>query len=192
MRKMGIQAIAPGPGTSTPRKEHTIYPYLLRDMSITEPLQVWCSDITYIPMQKGFMYLVAILDWHSRYVVSWSVSNTMETSFCIEALDTALAVATPGIFNTDQGAQFTSDAFTGRLLEAGVRVSMDGRGRVIDNIMIERLWRSLKYEDIYLRSYEDGLALRAGLAAYFNYYNHHRFHQSLDYLTPAQVHYGLC
>jgi len=191
MRLMGVAAIAPGPGTSQPNKQHKIYPYLLRSLSITAPRQVWCSDITYIPMPRGFMYLVAVLDWYSRYVVSWSLSNTLETLFCIEALETALAQDTPVIFNTDQGSQFTSELFTGKLLDAGIRVSMDGRGRALDNVMIERLWRSLKYEDVYLRSYEDGRALHAGLTTYFNYYNHNRFHQSLNYLTPAQVHFGI-
>lgn len=137
------------------------------------------------------MYLVAILDWYSRYVVAWAISNTLETTFCIEALEQALGRAKPGIFNTDQGSQFTSPRFSAALESAGIRVSMDGRGRALDNAMIERLWRSVKYEDIYLRSYEDGHALHAGLSAYFHYYNHERFHQSLDYLTPAQVHFGL-
>lgn len=191
MRVMGLEALFPGPSTSQPHPEHKVYPYLLRGLEITRPMQVWSTDITYVPMPRGFMYLTAVLDWYSRYVLAWQLSNTLDVSFCLEALERALAQGRPEIFNTDQGAQFTSPKFTGRLGEAGVRISMDGRGRALDNVFVERLWRSVKYEDIYLKAYEDGQTLRTGLASYFRFYNHERFHQSLNYLTPAQVHYGL-
>ena len=171
MQKMGLRAVCPSPQTSQPRKEHTVYPYLLRGLMINHPLQVFSSDITYIRMQQGFMYLVAVLDWFSRYVVSWQLSNTLDPDFCLHALHQALQVGTPEIFNTDQGSQFTSLAFTGCLEDADIRVSMDGRGRCFDNIFIERLWRSLKYEEIYLREYETVAALERGLEAYFLFYS---------------------
>ncbi len=189
MRQMGLEALYPKPRTSAPHPEHRIFPYLLRDLKVVRPNQVWCSDITYVPMPRGFMYLVAVMDWYSRYVLAWQLSNTMETNFCVEALEAALSQASPEIFNTDQGAQFTAEAFVGRVLAAGVQVSMDGRGRALDNVFIERLWRSVKYEDIYPRAYETVPELEAGLAVYFELYNHRRFHQSLGYKTPAQVHF---
>jgi len=189
MKRMGLRSVAPRPRTSVSNPEHKIYPYLLRGVKITHPNQVWSTDITYVPMQRGFMYLVAVIDWYSRYVLSWEISNTLDGDFCLTALERAFEHGTPEIFNTDQGAQFTTNAFTGRLAEAGIQISMDGRGRYVDNIFVERLWRSVKYENIYLHVYETGLALFAGLAAYFDFYNHERFHQSLNYQTPAQV-YG--
>lgn len=189
MRQMGLQAVAPRPRTSQPAAGHKIYPYLLRGVEITQPNQVWSADITYVPMPRGFMYLVAILDWYSRYVLSWEISNTLDGAFCLTALERALQQGEPDIFNTDQGAQFTAYAFTARLELAQIEISMDGQGRVFDNIFIERLWRTVKYENIYLNEYDTGLELVAGLANYFDFYNHERFHQSLDYRTPAQV-YG--
>ncbi len=191
MRLVGLEAIYPMRKTSLAHPGHKIFPYLLRDVEIVRPNQVWSSDITYVPMPRGFMFLVAVLDWYSRYVLSWRLSNTLETQFCLEALEAALELATPEIFNTDQGAQFTAKDFVDPLLDAGVQVSMDGRGRALDNVFIERLWRSVKYEDIYPRDYPTVLALETGLRAYFDFYNHQRFHQSLDYRTPAQVHFGL-
>jgi len=190
MRQMGIQAVMlrKRPATSTPG--HRIYAYLLRDRLIDAPNQVWCADITYVPMPKGFLYLVAIMDWFSRYVIAWKVSNSLEGSFCGAALDQALQQGTPTIFNTDQGSQFTAQAFTTRLEAVGVQISMDGRGRVFDNICIERLWRSVKYEHLYLYDYETVPAVIAGLNQYFAFYNTERPHQSLDYRTPAQVHTG--
>jgi putative transposase len=187
MRVMGLQATLPGPHTSKPHPEHTIYPYLLRDLAITEPDAVWCADITYIPMWRGFMYLVAVMDWYSRYVLTWELSNTLEAGFCTHALERALEGACPAIFNTDQGSQFTSAEFTGALLDRDVRISMDGRGRALDNVFIERLWRSVKYEDIYLREYADGHVLHEGLSAYFQFYNHERPHDGLGKRTPAYV-----
>ena len=191
MRLMGLEAIYPRPKTSLAHPEHKVYPYLLRDLPVTAPQQVWCADITYVPMPRGFMYLVAVLDWYSRYVVSWALSNTADVALCLEALEQALSHGRPVIFNTDQGAQFTSAAFTSRLEESGVLVSMDGRGRALDNVFVERLWRSVKYEDVYVKAYADGWSLREGLTTYFRFYNDERYHQSLNYLTPAQVHYGL-
>jgi len=185
MRVMGLQAVLPGPHTSRPHPEHTIYPYLLRGMEILARDEVWCTDITYVPMRHGFMYLVAVMDWYSRYVITWDLSNSMEVGFCVAALKGALATGTPGIFNTDQGSQFTSEDFTAPLLEREVRISMDGRGRALDNVRIERLWRSVKYEDIYLREYTDGHELYAGLSRYFQYYNHERPHSGLGMETPA-------
>ena len=189
MKRMGLRAVAPRPRTNQPGTGHKIYPYLLRGVEITRPNQVWSADITYVPMPRGFMYLVAILDWHSRYVLSWEISNTLEADFCLTALEQALQQGQPEIFNTDQGSQFTANAFTGRLESAQIKISMDGKGRVFDNIFIERLWRTVKYENIYLNEYDTGLELVAGLSNYFDFYNHERFHQSLDYRTPAQV-YG--
>ena len=190
MKQMGLRAVAPRPHMSRPHPEHQIYPYRLRGVNITRPNQVWSADITYVPMQRGFMYLVAVLDWYSRYVLSWELSNTLDGDFCLLALERALQRSRPEIFNTDQGAQFTANAFTGRLERAEIKISMDGKGRVFDNIFIERLWRTVKYEHLYLTDYTTGLDLLAGLATYFDFYNHERFHQSLDYRTPAQV-YGL-
>jgi putative transposase len=187
MRQMGIEAIYPKPKLSQRHEEHKIYPYLLRGLEIDQPDQVWATDITYIRMHRGFVYLVAIMDWFSRYVLSWSVSVTMDVYFCLEALEKALGHGKPGIFNTDQGSQFTSREFTGLLLGAGIRISMDGRGRVFDNIFIERLWRSVKYEEVYLKEYLDVLSCIEGLRAYFRFYNDERPHQALGYRTPKQV-----
>ena len=188
MRKMGIEAIYPKKKTANRSEQHRIYPYLLRDIEISRPDQVWSSDITYIPIEGGFMYLAAVIDWHSRYVLSWQLSNTMDTSFCIDALQDALATGRrPDIFNTDQGSQFTSHKFTGLLQDEGIEISMDGRGRALDNVFIERLWRSVKYEDVYLRSYESPRALLSGLTRYFDFYNTERPHSSLDYRVPAEV-----
>ncbi len=188
MRVMGLQATLPGPHTSRPHPEHRIYPYLLRGMEIGGPCEVWCADITYIPMRRGFMYLVAVMDWFSRYVITWELSNSLEIGFCVAALTRALQKARPHIFNTDQGSQFTSEEFTGILAQADVRISMDGRGRALDNAFIERLWRSVKYEDIYLRDYADGHALHAGLTRYFRFYNYERPHSGLNYYTPVSCH----
>jgi putative transposase len=185
MKLMGIQAVVPGPHTSVPHPEHVIYPYLLRDVTVGAPDEVWCADITYIPMERGFMYLVAVMDWFSRYVIAWEVSNTMEADFCVDALKRALRRGTPAIFNTDQGSQFTSLEFTGALAARDVRISMDGRGRALDNVFIERLWRTLKYEDVYLKAYSDGHALHKGLGQYFAFYNYERRHTSLGRRTPA-------
>jgi putative transposase len=168
---------------------HRIYPYLLRNVPIVKADQVWSADITYVPMNQGFMYLVAILDWFSRYVVSWQLSNTLDNNFCLTALERSLERRKPEIFNTDQGVQFTSHSFTQRLESAEVKISMDGRGRVFDNIFIERLWRTVKYEDIYLRNYSAVIGLEQGLDQYFQFYNNERPHQSLDYRTPTQVYY---
>lgn len=191
MRQMGLEGLAPGPRTSRPAPEHRVYPYLLRELAITHPNQVWATDITYVPMPRGFMYLVAIMDWYSRYVLAWELSNTLDAGFCLEALETALSGCCPEIFNSDQGVQFTSAAFTRRLEEAGVRISMDGRGRAFDNIFIERLWRTLKYEDIYLKDYQSVVELLQGLEAYFTLYNNERPHQGLGYQTPAAVYQGM-
>lgn len=185
MRIMGIHGIAPGPNTSKAHPEHKVYPYLLRGLTIQKPNQVWSTDITFIPMNQGYMYLVAIIDWFSRYVLSWELSNTMDTSFCLAALESALNISTPEIFNTDQGAQFTSLAFTTRLQNANIRISMDGRGRALDNVFVERLWRSVKYENIYLNDYTTVHALRKGLAEYFEFYNTRRYHQALNYQSPC-------
>jgi putative transposase len=189
MRLMGIEGIAPKPDTSRPAPQHPVYPYLLRNVKITQPNHVWCADITYIPMAQGFVYLVAIMDWCSRRVLAWRLSNTMDTSFCLEALGAALKkFGTPQIFNTDQGAQFTDADFTGALLSRGIKVSMDGKGRYIDNIFIERLWRSLKYEEVYLHAYADVPEARAGIGRYLDFYNLERPHQSLGYQTPDEFH----
>jgi putative transposase len=188
MRIMGIAAIYPRKKTSLPGVGHRVYPYLLRGLTIDRPLQVWCSDITYIPLRQGFMYLVAVMDWYSRYVLSWRVSNTLDTDFCLVALEEALRKhGHPDIFNTDQGAQFTSRDFTSLLLDHQIAISMDGRGRALDNVFIERLWWSLKYEDIYLKDYESGADLYCGLERYFDFYDHRRKHQALDYRTPHEV-----
>jgi putative transposase len=191
MRVMGIEAIYPRPRTSDPHPEHRIYPYLLRDLVIARANQVWSTDITYIPLPQGFMYLVAILDWHSRYVLAWRLSNTLDGDFCVEALQAALLRhGRPEIFNTDQGAQFTSRAFTGVLEQHAIAISMDGRGRALDNVFIERLWRTVKYEDVYIRGYETVRDLEAGLTAYFAFYCGERPHQSLENRTPWQVYTG--
>ncbi len=190
MHLMGIQAIYPKPRLSIASKGHKIYPYLLKDLVIDKANQVWCSDITYIRLAHGFVYLVAIMDWYSRFVLSWRISNTLDTEFCIEALREALVHSKPEIFNTDQGCQFTSIEYTGLLKEAGIKISMDGRGRVFDNIMIERLWRTLKYQDIYIKDYQTVMELIAGLDAYFQFYNYERPHQSLQDKTPAMIYYN--
>jgi putative transposase len=190
MQLMGLQAIYPKPKTSVPGQGHKIYPYLLRGLEITQPNQVWSADITYLPLPHGFMYLVAVIDWFSRYVLAWQLSDTLDGLFCREALSQALRVGHPEIFNTDQGAQFTAQAFTDCLEAAGIRISMDGRGRALDNIFVERLWRSLKYENIYIREYASVAELIDGLCAYFQFYNTERPHQSLDYRTPAEVHFA--
>ena len=192
MRQMGIEAIYPKPKTSRPHSAHKVYPYLLRGLEINRPNQVWASDITYIPMNRGYMYLVAVMDWHSRKVLSWRVSNTLDSEFCVAALQEALErFGAPEIFNTDQGSQFTSEVFTGLLKDHDVRISMDGRGRVQDNIFIERLWWTLKYQYIYLCSFENGAELREGLRGWFGFYNRKRSHQALDGWTPDEVYYDL-
>ena len=191
MRLMDLRALYPRRRTSQPGKGHKIYPYLLRDLLIERANQVWATDICYIPMAKGFMYLVAIMDWHSRRVLSWRVSNTLDTDFCVEALEEALQrFGAPQIFNTDQGSQFTSEAFTDVLKAHGIEISMDGKGRWVDNVFVERLWRSVKYEDVYLRAYETPTALRAGLARYFEFYNARRRHSALDRRTPDAVYFA--
>ena len=190
MRLMGLRALYPRRRTSQPGKGHKIYPYLLRDLRVGRANQVWATDVCYIPMAKGFMYLVAIMDWHTRRVLSWRVSNTLDTDFCIEALEEALQrYGAPEIFNTDQGSQFTSEAFTGVLKEHGINISMDGKGRWVDNVFVERLWRSVKYEDVYLRAYETPAELRAGLTRYFQFYNARRRHSALDRRTPDAVYF---
>lgn len=192
MRKMGLAAIYQAPKTSKPHPEHKIYPYLLRNVSIEKPGHVWCADITYIPMRNGFLYLVAIMDWASRQVLSWRLSNSMDWSSCIEALREALArYGKPRIFNTDQGSQFTSYDFTAVLIDAGVKISMDGKGRWMDNVFIERLWRSLKYEWIYPREWEHGLHLKKGIDIWMTYYNQERPHSSLGDFTPDEAYRGL-
>ena len=190
MRKMGIEAIYPKPKLSDPNREDKKYPYLLRGMAIERIDQVWSADITYIPLANGFGYLVAIIDWFSRKVIVWEFSNLLDTNFCIKALDRALKKGNPEIFNTDQGCQFTSREFTGRLELAGIQISMDGRGRALDNIFIERLWRSVKYENVYIKDYQGMNDGRTGLNDYFKFYNERRVHQSLDYQTPDAVYEG--
>lgn len=187
MQKMGLAAIYPKPHTTVVSQEHRIYPYLLRGVAIVRPNQVWSTDITYVPLTNGFMYLTAVIDWFSRYVLAWQLSNTLDTQFCIEALQHALRLGRPEIFNTDQGSQFTSTAFTSILEAADIRISMDGKGRALDNIFVERLWRSVKYEDIYLKNYETVPLLYIGLRDYFTFYNYERPHQSLGNYTPATV-----
>ena len=191
MRLMGLQAIYRAPRTSAPHLEHRVYPYLLRGLAVEQPNHVWCADITYIPVRRGFLYLVAIMDWASRYVLAWRLSNTLDAGFCTDALDEALARhGTPEIFNTDQGSQFTSFAFTGRLQAADIRISMDGRGRCMDNIFIERLWRSLKYEAIYLHEIADGLQARRLIGEWLRFYNTERPHSALGGATPAEAYRG--
>ncbi len=184
---MGLKAIYRHPRTSKPTPGHKVYPYLLSGLEITRPNQVWAADITYIPMARGFLYLVAIIDWYSRYVLSWRLSNTMDNDFCVNALEEALRKGRPDIFNTDQGAQFTSEAFTGLLKRHGVKISMDGKGSYSDNLFIERLWRTVKYEEVYLKAYQDARDARVGIGAYFRFYNAERPHQALGYRTPAEV-----
>ena len=191
MRLIGIQAIYPRRSSSSPGKGHKRYPYLLRNLPITHVNQVWSADITYVPLLRGFMYLVAVIDWHSRSVLAWRLSNTLDGIFCLDALRQALSTCPPKTFNTDQGAQFTADAFTACLLSANIQVSMDGRGRALDNVFCERLWRSVKYENIYLNQYDTLRQLQTGLTAYFDFYNNERPHQSLDYRTPAEEHFVL-
>lgn len=190
MCKMGLEAIYPKPRTSQKHPQHRIYPYLLRGLSIDHPNQVWSTDITYVPMPQGFMYLVAVIDWHSRYVLSWRLSNTLEVDFCLDALEEAFIVNKPEIFNTDQGSQFTSPRFTNRLEDENIRVSMDGRGRALDNIFIERLWRSVKYEDLYIKAYDTVPELHKGLSDYFLFYNEDRPHQGLNNRLPADLYFS--
>lgn len=190
MQLMGLEAIYCRPHTSAPNKAHQIYPYLLKGLTITKVNQVWATDITYVPMERGFMYLMAIIDLYSRYVLEWSVSNTMEAEWCVQTLQIALSKhGKPDLFNTDQGSQFTAELFVGVLLANGIQPSMDGKGRAIDNIFVERLWRSVKYEDIYLKAYTDGWQLEEGMSSYFRFYNQERIHQSLDYQTPQMVYH---
>lgn len=188
MRTLGLAGMAPGPNTSKPHPQHKLYPYLLRGVDIIRPNQVWSTDITYIRLPRGFVYLVAIIDWYSRKVLSWRLSNTMDAGFCVDCLEEAIqAYGTPEIFNSDQGSQFTSDAFTGVLIERGVTISMDGRGRALDNIFVERLWRTVKYEEVYLKQHGSLQELLMGLTRYFMFYNEERLHQSLGYQTPGDV-----
>ena len=187
MQLIGLEAIYRRPNTSKPNPGHKVYPYLLRGLEINRVNQVWATDITYIPMARGFLYLVAIMDWHSRNVLAWRLSNTLEVDFCVAALEEALSKGPPQIFNTDQGSQFTSEAFTSMLLAQGVQVSMDGRGRCMDNVFVERLWRSIKYEEVYLKAYQNGTEARKGIGAYLAFYNQERPHQALGYRSPGQV-----
>ncbi len=192
MRTMGLMALYQKPNTSKPHPEHKVYPYLLKGVEITEPNHVWCADVTYIPMRKGFLYLVAIMDWASRKLLSWRLSNTLDADFCVSALREALAIyGTPEIFNTDQGCQFTSFVFTQTLRDAGVKISMDGRGRWVDNVMIERLWRTLKYDCVYLNAFETGSEAREGIGKWFKKYNEERPHSSLDDRTPHETYWKL-
>ena len=192
MRLMGLEAIYPKRNTSRPYPGHKVYPYLLRNLKIDRPNQVWSTDITYIPMSRGFMYLVAVMDWNSRKVLSWRLSNTLDTDFCVEALEEAInRFGAPEIFNTDQGAQFTSSSFTNVLKHNDIKISMDGRGRVQDNIFIERLWWTVKYHYLYLHAFDNGTQLRNGLNEWFSHYNQERSHQALDNLTPDEVYYNL-
>ncbi len=190
LRTLGLSALAPQPGTSRAAPAHPIYPYRLRGVVIEHVDQVWSSDITYIRLRGGFAYLAAVLDWYSRYVLSWALSNSLEVGFCLAVLEAALSQGRPQIFNTDQGAQFTSPAFTGRLLSAGVTISMDGRGRALDNVFVERLWRSVKYEEVYLQEYVGMREAQRGLGRYFGFYNGERPHQALGYRTPRSVYEG--
>jgi putative transposase len=191
MARMGLQGIFPQRKLSRSGAESKIYPYLLSGVIVTRTDEVWSADVTYIRLRNGYLYLVAVMDWFSRYVLSWRLSNTLDAGFCVEALEEALGKGCPSIFNTDQGVQFTSADFTGKLSSLGIQISMDGRGRALDNIFVERLWRSVKYEDVYLKDYSSGLEAYQGLACYFKFYNETRLHQSLDYRTPVEV-YGSC
>ncbi|MCX6004022.1 MAG: IS3 family transposase [Chloroflexi bacterium] len=190
MQIMGLRAIYRRPRTSKPAPGNKIYPYLLNGLKITRPNVVWCADVTYIPMARGFMYLVVIMDWYNRYVLSWRLSNTLDADFCVEALEEALRKGRPDIFNTDQGTQFTGRAFTGLLEQHGIRISMDGRGSYRDNLFIERLWRTVKYEEVYLKAYQDGRAARSGIGDYFRFYNTQRPHQAMGYKTPAEEYFS--
>lgn len=190
MSELGLEAIYPRRNLSKRNQMHRIYPYLLKDVEVTRPNQVWSTDITYIRLSRGFVYLVAIIDWYSRYVLSWKLSNTLDSDFCVEALKEALKIGKPEIFNTDQGSQFTSEAFTGVLVDQGVQISMDGKGRALDNIFVERLWRTIKYENIYLNSYGSIPEVQSGLEGYFDFYDNVRLHQSLKYRTPAEIYTG--
>jgi putative transposase len=190
MRLMSLEAIYPRPRTTLAGKGHKIYPYLLRDLEITRSDQVWSADITYVPLRSGYLYLTAILDWYSRYVLAWRLSNSLDSDFCVAALEEALGRGRPEIFNTDQGVQFTSREFTGRLEAAAVSISMDGRGRALDNVFVERLWRAVKYEEVYLKAYASGSECQTGLRAYLKFYCEERPHQSLGYRTPAEVYGG--
>jgi len=190
MEKMGIQGIMPGPNTSKRRQEHKVYPYLLKDVEIVCPNQVWSTDITYIRLLRGFLYLVAIIDWYSRYVLAWQLSNSLDSIFCLDALEESFRFGKPEIFNTDQGVQFTSEEFTGRLLEKEISISMDSKGRALDNVFVERLWRSVKYEEVYLKGYQTVGDAYDGLGTYFPFYNNERYHQSLGYRTPHQVYFN--
>jgi putative transposase len=189
MQVMGVEAIYPKPRLSQGNERHRKYPYLLKGVKVETPNHVWSTDITYIRLRQGFVYLVAILDWFSRYVLSWKISLTMEVEFCLEALEMALKIDRPVIFNSDQGSQFTSVEFTGRLQAEGIHISMDGRGRVFDNIFVERLWRTVKYEEVYIKSYDNVNECVNGLAAYFRFYNEERFHEALGYQTPKQLYW---
>lgn len=189
MGRMGLEAVFPGPNTSRRAQEHRVYPYLLKGLEITRPNQVWSTDITYIRLWRGFLYLVAILDWYSRFVLAWRFSNTLDSRFCVEALEASFQFGMPEIFNTDQGAQFTSQEFTTRLLNRRIAISMDSRGRALDNVFIERLWRSVKYEEVYLNDYQTVEDAHTGIGRYFDFYNGERFHQALGYRTPQEVHF---
>ncbi|MFH1309926.1 MAG: IS3 family transposase [Candidatus Omnitrophota bacterium] len=191
LRRMGLEAIYPKKNLSLKRKDHKIYPYLLRGVKITRPNQVWSSDITYVRLREGFAYLVAIIDWFSRYVISWNIGNTLDTDLCVEALEESLTYGKPETFNTDQGSQFTSKKFTEKLKDNKIKISMDGRGMMFDNIFIERLWRTVKYEDVYIKGYETIPETRTGLGEYFEFYNNERYHQSLDYRTPWEEYSGI-
>lgn len=189
MQKLGLATIYPGPKTSKSNPEHKVYPYLLRDIQVKSINHVWSTDITYIRLRSGFIYLTAVIDWYSRYVLSWEISNTLDSDFCISALDRAFRIGKPVIFNTDQGSQYTSHDFTGRLISEGIQISMDGRGRALDNIFVERLWRCLKYEEVYLKDYESVRQATEELGNYFNFYNELRPHQSLGYKTPSRIYH---
>lgn len=190
MQKMNLHPIYPKPNLSKNNSSHKIFPYLLKDINISRPNQVWSTDITYIPVQGGYFYLIAIIDWFSRYILSWKLSNTMDTYFCLIALDEALKIACPEIFNTDQGSQFTSEDFIQSLQKKNIKISMDGKGRCLDNIFVERFWRTIKYEEVYIKKYETGLDVKNGLENYLPFYNKHRLHQSLNYKTPYEVYFG--
>jgi len=192
MREMGLKSIYPKPNLSMPNKEHKIYPYLLKDLTVSHCNHVWSTDITYIKLKSGFLYLTAIIDWFSRYVISWKISNSLEVDFCIEALNEALSISTPEIFNTDQGVQYTSNKFTSILKDHSIKISMDGRGRALDNIFVERLWRSVKYEEVYIKDYLNGNEAYEGIKKYFEFYNTERPHQSLNYKTPESVYRDVC
>jgi putative transposase len=190
MQRMGLEAVFPGPNTSRRSHEHRIYPYLLKGLDITRPNQVWSTDITYIRLWRGFVYLVAVMDWYSRYVLAWRLSNSLDSVFCVDALEASFQYGMPDIFNSDQGTQFTSEEFTGRLLDRRIAISMDSRGRALDNVFIERLWRSVKYEEVYLNDYQTVEDARVGIRRYFDFYNDERGHQSLGYRTPQEVHFN--